>query len=389
MNRPKTLSAAFVKTVQAYKEPRRYGDGRGSFGLSLLVKNTTTGRVSRTWCQRLQIDGVKVSIGLGAYPVVSLSQARAAALANRRAVHEGIDPRRKTSRTPTFQQAADAVIELNAGAWRNRRSESQWRASLMEYVYPHVGNKRVDAITSADVLEVLAPIWTTKATTARRVKQRIGAVLTWAIGQGYRQDNPADAATAVLPRGAKATTHMASLAPAEVAGALAKVAAADAAAPAKLALRFLVLTAARSGEVRGAQWAEIDLGGKTWTVPADRMKGAVEHRIPLSGAAMDVLEAAQSLSGTEGLVFQSNRAARPLSGTTLSALLRAEGIACVPHGMRASFRNWCAQEGVSREVAEAGLAHTVGGVEGAYFTDRLLDQRREVMEDWGSYVAGE
>ena len=202
MTRPKRLSAAFVKTV---KRPGRYGDGRGGHGLSLLVKPTTTGRLSKTWAQRLQISGRAVNIGLGSYPVVMLAEARRKALANRRTVALGGDPR--GGGIPTFAEAVDKVIVIHRDSWRpGSKSEAQWRASLRDYAARRLGDKRVDQITTSDVLAVLVPVWSAKRETARRVRQRIGAVMKWAVAEGYREDNPAgDAIGAALPRHGSST----------------------------------------------------------------------------------------------------------------------------------------------------------------------------------------
>ena len=182
MVRPKQLSAAFVKTV---RRPGRYGDGRGGHGLSLLVKPTTTARLSKTWAQRLYIAGRAVNIGLGSYPIVTLAEARRRALANRRTVARGGDPR--GGGIPTFAEAAHKVIAIHRESWRpGGKSEAQWRASLRDYAMPHLGTKRVDQVTTSDVLAVLVPIWSSKSETARRVRQRIGSIMKWAVAEGYR-----------------------------------------------------------------------------------------------------------------------------------------------------------------------------------------------------------
>lgn len=384
MNRPKTLSAAFVKTV---KEPGRYGDGRGGYGLSLLVKDASTGRLSKSWAQRLRIDGKPANVGLGAYPVVSLAEARAKALENRRAVEQGRDPRNPESSIPTFEDASDVVIQLHAAAWRNGgKSEAQWRASLAEYVFPRIGRKRVDAITTNDVMSVLMPVWNSKRETARRVRQRIGAVMKWAVAQGFREDNPAgDAIGAALPKNGVHRKHQRALPHAEVPAALKTIQDSGAYLSTRQAFMFLTLTATRSGEVRGARWEEIDLEGRTWTIPGDRTKTGREHRVPLSDPAMQVLVTARPMSDGSGLIFPSP-SGKPLSDSTMSKLVRENGIECVPHGMRSSFRDWAGESGAPREVAEACLAHTVKGVEGAYFRSDLFNQRRELMEAWAAYI---
>ena len=263
MNRPKRLSATFIKTVN---RPGRYGDGRGGFGLSLLVKSTSSGRLSKTWSQRLRVNGEPCNIGLGAFPVVTLAEAREAALANRRAVAQGRDPRDRSGGVPTFAQALEKVIAVHEPNWRDgSRSADIWRSSLRDYAMPRLGRKLVDKITTADMLAVLVPIWSTKRETARRVRQRIGAVMQWAVAQGYREDNPAgDAIGAALPKTGSPKQHQRALPHPEVGEAVGKVRESKAWPSTKAAFEFLVLTAARSGEVRGARWEEISLEARTW-----------------------------------------------------------------------------------------------------------------------------
>ena len=182
MNRPKRLSASFVKTVH---QSGRYGDGRGGHGLSLLVKPSSAGGHSKIWCQRLRLNGKPTDIGLGSYPLVGLAEARAAALSNRQLAAKGQDPRSRTTGVPTFQAAAETVIEMHASSWKEGgKSQAQWRSSLGAYVYPSMGRRTVDKIKTAEVMDVLLPIWTAKPETAQRVHQRIGAVMKWAIAQG-------------------------------------------------------------------------------------------------------------------------------------------------------------------------------------------------------------
>ena len=384
--RYRPLSATFVKTVT---KPGRYGDGRGGHGLSLLVKPTTTGRVSRTWAQRLRIDGKPVSLGLGSFPVVTLAEARAKALANARGVAQGKDPRGAVTSVPTFRDAVDRVIVLHRATWKGGgKSAAQWQASLDAYAMPRLGNKPVDRITTADVMAVLMPIWNEKRETARRVRQRMSAIFKWAVAQGYREDNPAgDAIGAALPKGGAQREHQRALVHDDVAGALRTIRGTGAWPATKLAVEYVALTACRSGEVRGAKWCEIDLEGPTWLIPAERMKAGKEHRVPLSGRALTVLNEARALIGSTGLIFPSVTG-RMLSDSTLSKLLRESGINAVPHGFRSSFRDWCGDTGVDREVAEASLAHVVRNqVEAAYARSDLLERRRVVMQKWADYLA--
>ena len=387
MKRPKTLNARFVETVN---RPGRYGDGRGGHGLSLLVKTMANGRLSKSWSQRVRIGEEVTNIGLGSFPVTTLADARNRALENRRTIEAGRDPRERNDGVPTFADAAETVIALHAETWRDRgRSEAIWRSSLRDYAMPRLGRKSVAAIRSGDVLAVLAPIWNEKRETARRVRQRIGAVMKWAVAQGYRDDNPAgDAITAALPRGGGAgRKHQRALPYADVAGAVARVRASAAHPSTVLGFEFLVLTAARSGEVRGARWEEIDEDAATWTVPGERMKSGRDHRVPLSGRALEILETARPLSGGEGLIFPS-ATGRVMSDNTMSKLLRERSIEAVPHGFRSSFRQWAAERtNIPREVAELALAHVNSDrVEAAYQRSDLFERRRDLMESWSLYL---
>ena len=245
----------------------------------------------------------------------------------------------------------------------------------------------VDAIAQADVLSVLKPIWNGKRETAGRVKQRISAVMQWAIAQGHRADNPVDAVSAALPRHRQAAEHHRALPFAQVSNALQAVRESKAALAVKLAFEFLVLTAARSGEVRGATWAEINLRDGVWEIPAERMKAGAAHAVPLSEAALDVLEQAAQAFGNAGLIFPSSKAGRELTDNALSRTLRTLGVQAVPHGFRSSFRDWCAESGFERDIAEAALAHSVrNAVEAAYRRTDFLAKRADMMQRWADFV---
>ena len=252
-----------------------------------------------------------------------------------------------------------------------------------------LGRKRVDKIDTRDVMAVLLLIWNEKRQTARRVRQYIGAVMRWSVAQGHREDNPAgDAIGAALPKSNGPAKHYRTIPHGEVADAITKVRYSGAGITTKLAIEFLILTAARSGEVRLAAWDEIDLNTATWTVPASRTKTKREHRVPLCDRALVILTEADDLADGSGLIFPSPRG-RPLSDATLSKLVRELGIDAVPHGFRSSFRDWCGETGKPREIAEMALAHTVGGVEGAYARSDLFKRRRRLMADWARYLGGD
>lgn len=373
--------------VRALMVPGRYGDG-GTLHLVVSPRGT------KSWVQRITIDGRRHDLGLGGWPVVSLAMARDRAFANRRAVADGRDPlaERRKARMPTFEHAVEKVIAIHGEAWKDGgKTASLWRSTLREYAYPLIGEKGVDQITTADVMSVLVPIWTRKHETARKVRRRIGTVMKWAVAQGHRQDNPAgDAITAALPKRLNQVRHMPALPYGEVAGAIEAVYGSRAWIGTKLAFEFLVLTATRSGEVRLARWDEIDLSMAVWIVPAERMKTQREHRVPLSRRAVDILRDAVSLDDPGGLVFPSPRR-KPLSDMTLSKLLKEQGVAAVPHGFRSSFRDWASERtNHPREVIEAALAHVVRNqTEAAYARSDLFEKRRTLMEDWAVYVTAE
>ena len=291
---------------------------------------------------------------------------------------------------PTFRDAADRVIALHAASWKDGgKSAKQWVASLDTYAMPRLGDKRIDRITTSDVMQtVLTPIWNDKRETARRVRQRMSAIFKWAVANGYREDNPAgDAIGAALPKGGQKREHHRALGHADVAGALRTIRETAAWPTTKLAIEYVALTACRSGEVRGARWSEIDLSAKTWTVPAERMKAGIEHRVALSSGALAVLDKAREYVDATGLIFPSPRG-KALSDGTLTKLMHENGIDAVVHGFRSSFRDWCGESGVTREVAEAALAHVVKNqVEAAYARSDLLERRREVMQSWADYIA--
>ena len=354
------------------------------------MKATTTGRVSRSWAQRLRINGRPFNLGLGSYPVVTLAQARKKALENVRAVEEGLDPRVRAAAVPTFADAVETVIDLHSRNWKDGGKTAQlWRSSLAMYALPRLGRKPVDRVTTADVLAVLVPIWASKRETALKVRRRIGAVLAWGIAQGYRDDNPADSVRAALPKSGHQVTHQKALPHGEVGTALATIRGTNAWPSTVRCFEFLTFTASRSSEARLATWSEIDLSNATWTIPASRTKAAREHRVPLSRQALDVLRQARELEDGSGLVFPSQRG-RPLTDSTVSKLLRENGVGAVPHGMRSSFRDWAAEcSDAPREVAEHALGHVEGSAsELAYRRTDYFERRRELMSDWGKYVAG-
>ena len=376
----KAISAAFVRSAP----PGRHADGNG---LYLFVQPSGT----RSWVQRLVIRGRRRELGLGAATLVPLAKAREQALANRVLARSGGDPlseKRRVQGVPTFADAAQRVLEQKRDGWRGRWHAQTWIRSMERYVFPRIGNRPVSEVNTADVLEILTPIWHVKAETARAVRQRIRSVLEWAIALDMRNDNPCDRVLPVLGPQNDIVTHRQALPHRDVAAAIGTVRAGSAQPAVKLAFEFLILTASRSGEVRGAQWAEIDTTDHVWTLSALRMKAKREHRVPLCRRALEILDAARTLGDANPLVFPM-RSGRPMSASTLLKMLNDLRIAAVPHGFRSSFRDWAAEKtDHPREVIEAALAHVVQNkVEAAYARSDLLDRRRLLMNDWSAYLA--
>ena len=342
-------------------------------------------------------------MGLGGFPMVSLAKAREIALGNRAALSQGADPFAaiqqakvesiREAKTPTFAEAFEAVYKAKLPTWRSPVTGRKFRSSMVLYALPRIGGRRIDTIGRGDVLAVLTPIWTKKSETARHLRQNMTAIFRWAQAHGHCTSNPAgEAISGALPTMPKTKSHHRALPYNDLADALETIDGSRSSLAAKYALRFVILTASRSGEVRNAPWSEIDLDSATWTIAGNRYKTGREHRIPLSEAALDVLREARSLDDGSGLIFPSpTRRGRPLSDMTLTKMLRDTGLAsrATVHGFRSTFRDWCADTGKARETAEAALGHVVGGTEGAYFRSDLFVLRREMMDAWAGFVAGE
>ena len=368
--------------VRALDTPGKYYDQHG-----LILRVAPGG--SKQWIWRGTIRGRRRDLGLGAVAYTTLAEARDIAYEYRKMARAGGDPvaLRRDRSTPTFAEAFERVIETHRGGWKEGgKSEENWRSSLQRFAGPLIGSMPVDEITTADLLRVLLPIWHEKRETARKVKTRIGVVMRWAIGEGHRSDDPAGPGlTAALPRhNSIPTKHLSSLPYKEVAAALAKLDSAERMwRPTVACLWFVAATVVRSGEARLATWEEIDLVTKTWIVPGGRTKTGREHTVPLSPVAVAALEETRNYDNGSGLVFPS-ATGRTLSNGSLSRFTRDEGF--TPHGLRASFRTWCAETGVVREVAEAALAHSPGVIERAYQRSDLLAARREIMDAWAKVL---
>ena len=348
---------------------------------------------TRSWIQRLVIRGRKRELGLGSVQLVSLAEAREQALANRKLARAGGDPpaeKRRLVGVPTFAEAAKRVVEQKRAGWRSAAHARNWFRTVEIHAFPRIGDVAVSEVTSADVLEILTPIWHTKAPTARFVHMRVRAVLEWAIAMEWRTDNPCDRILHLLGPQHDVVTHHRALPHGEVAAAIGKVRAAEPGGVDTLAFEFMVLTTARGAEVRGAVWNEMDQDSGVWTIPASRMKTAREQRVPLCGRALEILEAARRLGDGKNPVVFVSESGVPLATKRLNRLLGKHGIAAVPHGFRSSFRDWAAEKtDHPREVVEAALAHVVKSkVEAAYMRTDLFERRRRLMDDWAAYLAG-
>jgi len=415
----KALTARFVETVTA---PGKYHDGQG-----LILRVQPNG--AKQWVQRITIRGKRCELGLGSPPAIPLATARKLALDYRGAAMMGRDPaqeRRDARAGLTFEAAVERYLAAKLDEFSNEKHKAQWRSTLDTYASPVLGPKMVAEITLQDVLRVLEPIWQSKTETASRLRGRIEAVLSWATVAGHRTgDNPArwkGNLSEILPKPAKVAKadNQPALALADVPRWWATLAQRD--GMAARAVEFLTLTAARSGEVRGMTWDEIDFAGQdktdrtdetpaatlattaTWNIPASRMKMGRAHRVPLTPEAVAIL---RSLPRTESpLVFHAQRGGM-LSDMTLSAVMRrmqeAEEKAgragfldptskrpAVPHGLRSTFRQWAAERGFPRDMAELALAHRVGDeTERAYQRSDMLERRRDMMAAWAAFLRGE
>lgn len=371
--------------IKGLTEPGRYSDGEG-----LLLQISASG--GKSWLVRIQINGRRRDIGLGEVRHVSLREARLEAAAIKKLAKSGIDPleeRRKVEIVvPTFEQAAQrAHAELVKG-WKNGKHTMQWIKTLELYAYPKLGKLRVDQIDGPLIRDVLAEIWLEIPETARRVRQRIGTVLDWSYASGFRtSEAPMRSISKGLPRQPKKTGHFAALPYAEVPAFLRRLSAREASSS-RLALEALILTAVRSGEVRGAKWSELNDELTLWTIPAERMKAGVAHAVPLSPQAAKIFDQARTLriKGCD-LVFPGANADTSLSDMALLELVRGMSLPATVHGFRSSFRDWAAEEtDVAREIAEAALAHTLENkVEAAYRRTDFLVKRRELMKAWADF----
>ena len=375
-----------AKRAETLRKPGRYQAGDTVY---LVVAKGRTGRVNKRWIQRLHVQGKRRDISIGTYPAVTLSEARERAHDNRLTAKRGGDPSGRASTVPTFADVSAKVDQ--GGQWRGRTRETR-RRTLARYAARLMG-RPVDQIDRAAVLSVLGPVYRDKPATGKLLRGWVRGVLAAAQAFGHVDVNAAgEVIDAALPKTPKTREHRRALPYADVGAALEAVEASGAGPVVKAAISFTALTAVRSGEARGATWGEVDLEVREWRVPASRMKAGAEHRVPLSDAAVGVLEGmkAHSDGAADSLIFPGV-GGRPLNGDTLiKALRRATGTDADVHGFRSSFRTWAAERsGATRDVAEMALAHVVGGaVERSYARSDLFDQRRGLMDRWAAFVTG-
>ena len=377
-----------VADVRAINKPGRYADGDTLF---LYVAPGGT----KSWVQRLTINGRRRDIGLGGWPLVTLADARDKAIDNRRLARSGGDPlaARRRASVPTFREATAQTLEGLAPKWRNAKHRISWLQTVEKHAFPVLANLRVDQIERQDVLRALKPIWTDRPETGRRVRQRIRAVLSWCQAQGFVDINVAgEVIKGGLTPMPSSLEHHRALPYAEMAHVLRTIEDGVGSLNAKLCLRFTVLTGARGSESRGAVWSEIDFENLLWRLPPSRTKTRTPHDQPLSRAALAVLERARALDDGSGLVFPSaQRRRKPLSNAAMMAVVKRNGFGdrMTVHGCRATFRTWASEcTKADHAVKELSIGHLVGTkVERAYDRADLLEKRFAHMEQWGSYVA--
>jgi len=371
-----------ARRVAAISKPGLHGDG-GNLFLKLDVGG------SKSWIFRHETGGKVRKYGLGPIHTISLAEARERAQAIRKQLLDGVDPRAAAAKTISFDAACERYIASHKAGWKNAKHVAQWTSTLRTHAAPVIGKLPVSAITTGLIMRVLEPIWSSRHATAHRLRGRIESVLDWAKAHGYREgENPAvwkGNLDHLLPASVAAarTVHHPAMSIDEIAAFVDELRERDD-LPAR-ALVLLIMTAARTSEVLGAQWSEFDLASRLWTVPAERMKAGREHRVPLSDPAIAVVE---GLPRSGDLVFPGAKRGRPLGPSTFRTLLRDMGRDDVTvHGFRSCFRDWISERtSFATEVAEMALAHAVGSkVESAYRRGDLLDRRRELMAAWAAF----
>ncbi|KVQ01859.1 integrase [Burkholderia ubonensis] len=395
---PKIATELGALAVSRLSKPGKHAVGRVA-GLVLQISPTGT----KSWLLRVTVGGRRREVGLGPYPAVSLKEAHAKAQTTRDEIASGIDPvlarkeaasrlRASQAFEITFEDAAKRFIKAKAPEWKNAKHGDQWRNTLAEYAYPKIGGLMVRHVARAHIMEILEPIWTTKTETASRLRGRLEAILDWAKVKGFRDDgtNPAswrgnlDKLLSAPKRTKRIRNHPA-LPIEQMAAFIAALRATDGVSA--RCLEFAILTAARSGEARGARWSEIDLKRGIWSIPSERMKAKKEHRVPLAPAAVELLKAIERIDDQD-LVFPSPRSGSVLSDMALLELMRRQHLEATPHGFRSTFRDWAGEyTNYPRELAEVALAHIkADATEAAYWRGDVLEKRRQMMSDWATFI---
>lgn len=371
-----------VKKTKQLNQPGRYSDGNG---LYLHVRNGG----SKQWVLRTTIRRRRADIHIGSLTYITLAEARDRAFNLQKLVKSGGDPladRRQGDLVPLFEKAAQLVWEQNLPAWKNEKHKTEWISSIKRYANPIIGKLKVNEITSAHIMKVLSPIWLEKQETARRLNQRLAMIFDWAKASGYYVgDSPMSGIKNALPKQKEKPKHHKAMPWRELPNFMSSLRQRN--ATSALALRFLILTATRSGETRMASWSEMDFQTSTWNIPAERMKMNLPHRIPLSHKALDILRSCQGFDAE--LIFPSNKPGKPMSDMVFSALYKRMGIqGLTTHGFRSSFRDWCSDyAGANREVAETALAHVRGNMtERAYARSDLFEKRKTLMNEWADFL---
>lgn len=371
-----------------------YPAGNHSDGNNLFLRVKPTG--ARSWVFRYKIAGRAIELGMGSLTIRSLAEARHLAVDMKRAIAAGGNP--KTLLTPkretkTFADYALELIESKRPGWRNVKHAQQWANSLGQYAFPVLGDRPVASIVIDDVIAVLRPLWNQKSETASRLRSRIEAVLDFGyLHEGIDKSNPArwkgclDKLFA-KPTKIRAAQHFHAIPYRDLPSVMAKLR--EQTSVGALVVRWIVLTACRSGEARLMSWSELDVGKRVWTIPANRMKAGKAHRVPLSSECLEILRIAETFKflTKDGLVFPNTKA-KPLSDVVVSQELKSASYQEVTvHGIRSSFRDWAAEQThYPREVVEQSLAHSIGAIEAAYRRSDLFEKRRELMGDWAEFL---
>ncbi len=374
------------KAIKGVKKPGRYGDGGG---LYLVADNPSAKR----WIWRGVIQGRRTDVGLGSYGRVSLSDARDIAREYVKIARAGDDPRltlRNSGGVPDFETAARAYHKQHKKRWKNTKHRQQWINTLSDYAFPAIGKRPVDKIATPEIVALLSPIWFEKPETAKRVRQRISAVLDDAKGRGHLNgENPVSGVSASLKADKRTRPqHFRAMDYRDLPEFIQWLRNDDIPAMSRLALEFTILCAARTGEVVNATWSEIDTEKSLWTIPAERMKMDREHRVPLSARCLEILDTVRPITQTAGWLFEGQRSRKPMSSMAMLALLKRHKIPATVHGFRSTFRDWCSEQtGFPYAAVERCLAHEPGNkVEAAYARSDLLDRRREIMVAWETFA---